>query len=120
MTAPNILSVTSILGKTAVQAVGTSATAFLTNATNSNKVLKLTSLYVSNVNGTVAADVTIDLFRSTVAYEIASTVSVPPDATIVVVNKESPIYIEEGDSLRSLGSLTGALKIVCSYEEISS
>ncbi len=55
MAAPNIVDVTTIIGKTAVQAVGTSATAIVTNSAASGKVLKVNALYVSNVlelNGT--------------------------------------------------------------------
>ena len=39
MTAPNIVNVATITGKTAVQAVGTSATAIVTNSASSGKVL---------------------------------------------------------------------------------
>ena len=47
MTAPNIVNVATITGKTAVQAVGTSAAAIVTNPGSSNKVFKINALYVS-------------------------------------------------------------------------
>jgi hypothetical protein len=117
MAAPNIVNVATITGKTAVQAVGTSATAIVTNAGSSGKVFKVNALYVANVDGSAAADITVDLFRSSTAYPIASTISVPADATLDIVSKA--IYLEEGDSLRCTASAAGDLTAVCSYEEIS-
>lgn len=117
MAAPNVVNVATITGKTAVQAVGTSATAIVTNSSGSNKVLKINALYVSNVDGVNNADITVDLFRSSTAYRIALTVVVPADASLDVLSK--PIYLEEGDSLRLTANASGDLEAVCSYEEIS-
>jgi hypothetical protein len=117
MANPNIVNVTSIFGKTAVQAVGTSATAIVTNSAASNKVFKINALYVSNVDGTNNAEITVDLFRSSTAFRIASTVVVPADATLDVISKA--IYLEEGDSIRLTANAAGDLEAVCSYEEIN-
>ena len=117
MAAPNIVNVTAIYGKTAVMAVTTSATAIVTNSAASGKVLKINALYVSNVDGTNNADVTVDLFRSSTAYRIANTVVVPADASLDVLSK--PIYLEEGDSLRLTANAASDIEAVCSYEEIS-
>jgi hypothetical protein len=117
MTAPNIVNVTTIIGKTAVQAVGTSATAIVTNSASSGKVLKVNALYVSNIDGTNNADITVDLYRSSTAYHVAKTVVVPADATLDVLAKA--IYLEEGDALRLTANAASDLEAVCSYEEIS-
>lgn len=117
MAAPNVVNVSTITGKTAVQAVGTSATAIVSNSAGSGKVLKVNALLVSNVDGSVAAEITVDLYRSSVAYHLAKTVSVPADATLDVLSKA--IYLEEGDDLRLTASAAGDLEAVCSYEEIS-
>jgi hypothetical protein len=117
MAAPNIVAVTTITGKTAVQAVGTSATAIVTNSADSNKVFKINALYVSNVDGSASADITADVFRSSTAYRLAFTITVPADATLDILSK--PIYLEEGDTLRLTASASGDLEAVCSYEEIS-
>lgn len=117
MAAPNIVSVATITGKTAVQAVGTSATAIVTNSGSSGKVIKVNALYVSNVDGTNNAEITVDLYRSSTAYKIANTVVVPADATLDVISKS--FYLEEGDSLRLTANATGDLEAICSYEEIS-
>lgn len=117
MAAPNVVAVATITGKTAVQQVGTSATAIVSNSAGSNRVLKVNALYLSNVDGVTSADVTVDLFRSSVAYKIASTIAVPADATLDVISKS--IYLEEGDSLRLTCATSGDIEAVCSYEEIS-
>lgn len=117
MAAPNIVNVSTITGKTAVQSVGTSATAIVTNSAASGKVVKINALYVSNIDGATSAEITVDLFRSSTAYKIANTVVVPADATLDVISKA--IYLEEGDTLRLTANATGDLQAICSYEEIS-
>lgn len=116
MVAPNVVGVTSILGKTDVQSVGVTATAITTCATD--KVYKINSLVVANIDGVNAADITVDLFRSSVAYRIASTITVPADTTLVVISKDMGIYLEEGDSIRCTASAAGDLQALCSYEII--
>jgi hypothetical protein len=117
MANPNIVNVTAIYGKTAVQAITTSASAIVTNSAASGKVLKVNALYIANVDGTANASVNVDVFRSSVAYHIAKTVTVPADATIDVLTNS--IYLEEGDSLRLTANANSDLEAVCSYEEIS-
>ena len=124
MAAPNIVNVTTITGKSAVVSLtGTSATLIVENPASSSKVFKINSLVVSNVDGTNAADITVSFFSEDniggTATEIVSTVSVPADASLVVIDKNTSIYLEED---RSLGATAGAandLKVIVSYEEIS-
>ena len=117
MAAPNIVNVSTITGKLAVQAITTSATAIVTNSASSGKVFKVNALIISNVDGTNAATVNVDVYRSSTAYHIAKTISVPADSSLDVINKA--IYLEEGDSLRLTASVNSDLEGVCSYEEIS-
>ena len=117
MAAPNIVSVGTITGKTAVQAIGTSPAAIVSNSASSGKVFKLNTLLIANVDGTVAASVTVDLYRSSTAYHLIKTVQVFADSTLDVLSKS--IYLEEGDSLRLTASAASDLEGVCSYEEIS-
>lgn len=119
MTAPNIVNVTSIYGKTNVLAVTTTATDILANAAASGTVVKINDLIVSNINGTAAADITASIYRGSVEYKVAHTISVPNDASLVVLDKGTAIYLEEGDSLRLTASANSYLQAVCSYEVIS-
>ena len=96
--------------------VPASATALLTNSAASNKVLKVNALYVSNVDGTASYTLTMDIFRSSVAYRLGFVIVIPAASTLDVINK--PLYLEEGDVLRLTGSTASKLEAVCSYEEI--
>jgi len=118
MASPNIVDVTDIRGKTSVQNVGTSPTAIVSNAVSSNNVIKINSLIVSNISE-AEQDITVDVFRSSTAYSLAHTIVIPASATLVVISKDTSIYLEEGDALRLDGSDVGVLDAICSYEEIS-
>ena len=117
MAAPNLLTATTIIGKTAVLAVPASATAIVTNSSGSGKVLKINALYVSNIDGSGGFTLTMDIFRSSVAYRLGLAIVVPAASTLDVISKS--IYLEEGDVLRLTASLTNKLEAVCSYEDIS-
>ena len=124
MAAPNIVNVATITGKTAVVDLSTTnATAVVSNAASSGKVFKINSLIVSNVDGSSAADITISLYSEDdiggTATQIVSTVSVPADATLVVIDKSTGLYLEEDKSIGATAGAANDLKVVCSYEEIS-
>ena len=124
MANPNIVNVSAIYGKTAaVNLTTTSATEIVSNAASSGKVYKINSLIVSNVDGTAAADITISYYSEDdiggTATEIASTITVPADATLVVIDKNNSIYLEEDRSIGATAGSASDLKVVCSYEDIS-
>jgi hypothetical protein len=116
MAAPNIVNVATITAKTAVQAVSTTPTDIVSNAGSSNTVVKLNVLNIANVNGTAAATITASVFRSSVEYKVAHIISVPAGASLVVLDKTTSIYLEEGDTLRLTASINSYLHAVCSYE----
>ena len=118
MAAPNVVNVTSIYGKTMGGALGTSNADMVTCPTD--KLLKINSIIVANVDGTSAADATVAFYNAgdTTAYHLAKTVSVPADSTLIVLGKDAPIYLEEGDKIQALASAAGDLEIIISYEEL--
>ena len=119
MAAPNILSATSIYGKTVGAALDTTLTTTLLTCA-ANKVLKINSIIVANVDGTSAAAASVTFYDSsaTASYRIASTVSVPADSTLVVLGKDSPIYLEESDEIRGGAGANSDLEIIISYDEL--
>ena len=119
MAAPNLKSPTTITGKTVGYAVTTSMAAALSNSASSGKVLKVNSVYCANVDGTNAADITLEWFDGTTARKLANTIIVPADATQVLVTREAYVYLEEGHSLRAQASAADDLELVISYEDIS-
>lgn len=119
MANPNIVNVTSIYGKTAISNLGTSASDALINTAASGKVYKINSILAANKHGTSAADVSVWLLEgSTIGY-IASTVSVPADSTLVLLDKTSAIYVTEAQSIKALASLASSIDLIISYEDIS-
>ncbi len=119
MAAPNILSATSIYGKSVGAALDTTLTTTLLTCA-SNKVLKINSIIVANVDGSSAADASVTFYDSsaTASYRVASTVTVPADSTLIVLGKDSPIYLEEADEIRGGASANSDLEIVISYDEL--
>lgn len=125
MANPNIVNVAAIYGNTSTTLLtSTSATSIVSNAASSGKVYKINSIVVANVDGTVAADITINLYSAAAlggtATAIASTISVPADATLIVTDKTTSFYLLED---RSIGATAGAandLVVTCSWEELNS
>ena len=119
MAAPNLVNVTSILGKSMGAALGTNTDTTIL-ACPANKVLKINSIIVANVDGTNSADLTVKFQDSSAstAYRLAHTVAVPADSTLVVIGKDSPIYLEESDEISAGASASSDLEIVISYEEL--
>lgn len=124
MAAPNIVNVTSIIGKSAVvDLTTTSATSVVSNAAASGKVFKIESLIVANVDGVNAADITINYYSAAAlggtATQIVSTVSVPADSSLVVIDRGTSIYLEEDRSIGATAGSANDLKVIVSYEEIT-
>jgi hypothetical protein len=124
MANPNIVAVTDIRGRTVVaDLTTTNSTLVVENVAASGKVFKINSLIVSNVDGTNAADITINLFSEDniggTGTQIVSTVTVPADASLVVITKDTSIYLEEDRSIGATASAASDLKVICSFEEIS-
>lgn len=123
MAAPNLVSPTTINGKTVtVNLTTTSATSVLSNAASSGKALKVNALYVANTTASNAT-ITINQYSAAAlggtAFPIASAIIVPANATLVVIDKDAYVYLEENTSLGATAGTANALQIVCSYEDIS-
>ena len=116
MSAPNIAALTALTLKTAAQAITTNATAIVSNAAASGTVVRVAGLYISNVDGTNACNLTVDVYRSDTAYKTHNLIAVPARTTLVAIAKDAPIYLEEGDSLRLTASADSDLEAVCTYE----
>ena len=124
MAAPNIVNVATITGKSATVALSTtSATALVSNAASSNKVFKINMIQVANVDATAACDITIDVHSAAsgggTAYSLISTASVASDAALVVLDKNTALYLEEDRSITATAGTANDLEIIVSYEEIS-
>jgi len=127
MAAPNIVSVSSIIGESQFFNLDTTTnTELLTVA--ANKLVKINRMSVANIDGTNAADVTVQIEKATrtsaatgssvsgATFKVANTVSVPADAVLVL--SDTPFYLEEGDKLEGGASANSDLTLFVSYEVI--
>jgi len=128
MANPNIVNVTSIVGGNLGFNLSNTLTATLATVA-ADKIVKINRITVANVDGTNAANVDLFVDGLTTAgatgfagtgadatVYLAKTVSVPADATLVLV--DTPIYLMEGDILKGGASASGDLDLFLSYEVI--
>jgi hypothetical protein len=124
MAAPNIVNVASVVGKTTyLTPSNTTANVLLANAASSGKVIKINQIVASNVDGTNAVNCTVAINSaaagSGTSYAIASTISVPANASLIVVDKSTAIYLEEDKSIVVTSGTASKITYTISYEEIS-
>ena len=132
MANPNIVNVTSILGTTTYYTPsGTSAVVLLANTAASGLVYKINQIVAANVNGTSAVNATVSIYSNGAvaqgsapsggtAYPIVSTVSVPADASLIVVDKTTSLYLMEGTSITVTSGTASGITYSISYESIAS
>lgn len=132
MAAPNIVAVTSIYGNTTyLTPSGTTAVVLLPNAASSGTVMKINQIVAANVNGSSAVNATVSIYTNGAvaqgsapsggtAYPIVSTISVPANASLIVADKTTAIYLQEGTSITVTSGTASGITYSVSYELISS
>jgi hypothetical protein len=131
MANPNIAAASSILGTTTylTPSVNT-AVVLLNNTASSGQVFKINQIVAANVDGSSAYSTTVSLYSngaqsqgsapsSGTAYPIVSTVSIPANASLVVADKTTAIYLMEGQSITVTSSTASKIAYTISYEVIS-
>jgi hypothetical protein len=124
MAAPNVVNVTTITAKTTyLTPANTTANVLLANPASSGKVFKVNVILAANVDGASAVDATVAINTaaagSGTSYPIASTISVPADASLIVSDKSTAFYLEEDKSIVVTSSTASKIAYTVSYEEIS-
>ena len=131
MANPNIVNVTAIYGTTTyLTPSGTTAVVLLPNAASSGLVYKINNIVAANVNGSAAVDTTVSIYTNGAvaqgsapsggtAFPIVSTVSVPADASLIVADKTTGIYLQEGTSIVVTSGTASGITYSISYENIS-
>ena len=131
MANPNIASTTAIYGTTTYYTPsGTTPVVLLANAASSGVVYKINQIVAANVDGTNAVNATVSLYTNGAvaqgsapsggtAYPIASTISVPANASLIVVDKTTSIYLMEGTSISVTSGTASKITYSISYEAIS-
>ena len=130
MANPNIVNVSTIYGTTTYYTPsGTTAVVLVANAASSNTVYKIDNVVAANVTGTTAT-ATVSIYTngavaqgsapsSGTAYPIIFQVPVPANASVVVVDKSTAFYLQEGTSISITSGTANAITFTTSYEAIS-
>lgn len=123
MANPKISSTSTIYANNSLtRLTDTNATHLVSNAASSGKVYLVDSIYVANVDGTNACDITIDIFAAATntgtATKLVSTVSVPADAVLVPLLKDGTVTLLEDRSIYATASAANDLHVICSWKEI--
>lgn len=127
MANPNILQAATVLGNTSSNLISSTAdpfaTALINNAASSGKVYKVNTIIAANVDGSNNYDITIKIFSqddlSGTGTAIASTVTVPADASVVIIDKNSSFYLLEDRSIGATAGTANKIVVTCSWEEIN-
>ena len=127
----NLFAATTASGSTTyLTPGGTSALVLVPNAASSGQVFKINQIVAANVNGSAAVDCTVSIYTNGAvaqgsapsggtAYPIVSTVSVPADASLIVVDKTTGLYLMEGTSITVTSGTSSGITYSVSYEIIS-
>lgn len=123
MANPNIVNVTSILGQVAYLApANTTANTLISNASSSGTLVKVNSLYCTNVSGSTAT-VTVSVNNAAAgagtSFRLAYQITVPINASLQVIDKGTFIYLPENTSIVVTSGTSSAIEYVASYEIIS-
>ena len=123
MANPNIVNVTAIYGNTSsVSLTTTSATSLASNAASSGQAFKIDSIVVANTSA-AAANITINVYSAAAlggtAFPIASTISVPAYASLIVTDKTTSFYLLENQSIGATAGTSSALVVTSSWEQLS-
>lgn len=99
----------------------TSATSLLSNAAASGRVYKVVSIIAANVNGTNAANITVSRYSAAAlggtAYPVASTISVPANAALIVSDATTPLLLAADTSLGATAGTANAITMTVTYQE---
>ena len=130
MANPNLLAATTASGTTTYYTPsGTTAVVLVPNAASSGQVYKINQIVVANVTGS-AANATVAVYTNGgvapgsapsggTGYPVASTISVPANASLIVADKTTAIYLMEDRSISITAGTGSALTFTISYEVIS-
>jgi len=131
MANPNLFAATTASGTTTyLTPSATTAVVLVPNAASSGQVFKINNIVAANVNGSAAVDTTVAIYTNGAvaqgsapaggtAYPIVSTVSVPADASLIVTDKTTALYLMESSSIIVTSGTASGITYSISYEVIS-
>jgi hypothetical protein len=118
MAAPNLKQPTTITGKTAVYSCTASLASALANGASSNQLLKVNVVRACNLTSS-SGSVDLTVYRSSTHSYIGKSLSVPPESSLVLLDRNEYLYLEEGDALYAKANAVSTIDLTIHYEEIT-
>ena len=118
MAQPNIVNVAQIYGETVSGSIGTGLTSVLSNGSGSNYVYKVNAIMISNVDGTNDTTVRVAFVNNGITNYLAYDIDCIAKTTLIVLSKDTSIYLEENDNISVSATTTNDAQYVISYEKI--
>ena len=132
MANPNLSNASSIYGNTAYvipSSAATATTSWTYNGTTSltgltpaaGSVNKISAIIASNttssaVTATIAVGNNATFGSATVVVYSAYQISVPPNASLIIIDRTTPLWITENQSVAAYSGTASALTFVASFE----
>ena len=123
MAAPNLyLSTNTVAGRTDPLALSaTTETTLLTNASSSNKCLRVRAITVNNTSPAGTVDVTLRYYNAASGGTGTAfpAITIPVGGSVIIVGGENVIYLEENRRLTLQASAANYATALISYEEVT-
>ena len=119
MATPNIVDVATINGFTVAGQLTTNTADVID--VPAEYTYKINTIIIANWHGSVTREVNawISTDNGSNYKEIASAVSIPSDATLILIDKSSSFYLDETDILRLEAGNNDALDYIISGEKLT-
>lgn len=123
MANPNMLTITTVTGKTdPVTLANTGTFSIANNAAASGQIWKLNTVLFVNY-GSEAANVALNLYPSAALAgtptPLANNLTIPVGASLVAIDKSSSLYLLEDKSIGASASTGNTVSVFVSYEVLS-
>ena len=123
MANPNAVNTTEVYGNNALVVPLTSATVVANNPASSGKLLKINTVMASNVSATGTSLITLNVYSADdlggTAYSISKNIVIPDNASIILIDSDSSLYLKEDESLGAIASGNTDVNLIASWDEIS-
>lgn len=122
MATPNIVIVSDIRANTTyLVPTTTTATTWTALTPTTNTVNKVNYMTASNVTAS-AATITVSINNATAgagtAYRLAYQISIPGNASLIILDKTTALYVTDAQSIVVTSGTTNAIEMVASFEAI--
>jgi hypothetical protein len=102
----------------------TSEIGLLSNPASSGKVYKINTIMVANRETNAnAVTVTVNVYTGAAltgsGFPIAQAISVPGNASLIIIDKSTSFYLEENASITVSSGASNGISFLVSYEDIT-